>query len=540
MNRLCSRKYVALLFTFASGLLLALSAVAVPKGKSSSLTISMTSLPGGITGSSYSANTAATGGVLPYTWSASGFPPGLSMSSAGTISGIPATAGTQIVSLAVTDSAGASASASLSLTIISSSLPPTPSTTYGLLYFGNAGYGGDDTNVFQTALNYTASNGAALEVPAGSYNVAPLNIPSNSYVIADSNVTVTATPGYTTYEHLLNINASGVRNVTIVGRGISGTGATLATTSIFQMLKAEYTSGEFRHCMDIENASNVTISGIACNNSGGDGAYVRASTNVVIEDCIFNNNRRQGSSITGQVNHVYYLRDHFTDTNGTAPQSGIDIEPNGAGDFLLDINIHDSYTDGNAGDGLLISLQNLTSKSQPVAIYVLNHHSTGDQRYGYVGLNNDPSNAPGIILIRDSFSDQSGSYGAAGRFYAANGASLAFLNLTVTNPHVNGPDPSYGDSAAVACIRGGGGTVPIGNVHFGGVINGTNTGPANVTSTNGNTDRYFNFQDYSNVGINNVTFFPGTLNGATQVPPNGLVQGQGFNSVSCSGTCWGR
>ena len=97
---------------------------------------------------------------------------------------------------------------------------------------------------------------------------------------------------------------------------------------MFHMLKAQYTSGEWRHCLDIENASNVTISGISCNDSGGDGAYVRASTNVTIEDSIFNNNRRQGSSITGQVNHIYYLRDHFTNTNGTAPQSGIDIEPN--------------------------------------------------------------------------------------------------------------------------------------------------------------------------------------------------------------------
>jgi hypothetical protein len=176
------------------------------------------------------------------------------------------------------------------------------------------------------------------------------------------------------------------------------------------------------------------------------------------------------AAFTGQVNHIYYLNDDFTNTKGTAPQCGIDIEPNSTGDFLRDVNIHDCYTNGNAGDGPLISLQNLNSKSQPVAIYVQNHHSIGNQRYGYVGINNDPSNAPGTILIRDSFSDQSGSYGAAGRFYAANGASLTFLNLTVTNPNVNGPNPSYGDKSAVACIRGGRGTVPIGNVHFGVVL----------------------------------------------------------------------
>ena len=474
------------------------------------LTISTATLPAGTAGTAYSTNLAATGGVSPYTWSATALPIGLSMSSAGTISGTPTTAGTQIASLTVKDSKGTTASASLSLTISSSSLPPRPATTFSLLHFGNAGYGGDDTNVFQTALNYTAANGEALEIPAGSYKISPIFLPKNSYLLVDANVTVTANSGYGEYDHLLNANA---QNITIVGAG--------ATTSVFHMLKAQYTSGEWRHCLDIENASKVTVSGISCNDSGGDGVYVRASTNVTVEDSIFNNNRRDGSSIIGQVNHIYYFRDRFTNSNGTAPQDGIDIEPNNPGDYLLDINIDDCYTDRNAVDGLKMSLWALTSASQPVGITVLRHHSTGNQRYGYVGINDDPSNAPGAILIQDSFSDQSGSYGAAGRFFAANGASLTFKNLTVTNPHVNGPDPSYHDSAAVDVIRGGGGTVKIGNVHF---LN------INIAVTNGKVDHYFNFLDESNVGITNVQFVPGTLSGATQVPPNGLVQGQGYNS----------
>jgi hypothetical protein len=490
------------------------SSASPPPPAPAPLVITTGILPTGTVGTPYSATLAATGGVSPYTWSAIGLPSGLSMSIAGTISGVPTTAGTQMAALAVKDSTGATASSSLSLTISSSSsssLPPRPATTFSLLHFGNAGFGGDDTNVFQTALNYTAANAEALEIPAGNYNISPIFLPKNSYLVVDANVTVTANSGYGTSDHLLNVNA---QNVTIVGAG--------ATTSVFRMRKAEYTSGESRHCLVIQNASNVTVSGISCNDSGGDGAYVRASTNVTIEDSIFNNNRRQGSSITGQVNHIYYLRDHFTNTNGTAPQGGIDIEPNAPGDFLLDINIDDCYTDANAGDGLMVSTWLMDSTSQPIGIKVLRHHSSGNQRYGYFANNNDPSNAPGTILIQDSFSDQSGSAGAAGRFYAADGATLTFQNLTVTNPHVNGPDPSYGDSAAVDVIRGGGGTVPIGNVHF---LN------INIAVTNGKVTRYFNFQDGSNVGITNVQFVPGTLSGATLVPPNGLMQGQGYNSI---------
>src|SRR5580704_14131742 len=244
------------------------------------LAISTTALPAGTVGAAYSANLAATGGVSPYTWSASGLPGGLSISSSGTISGTPTTAGTQIASLTAKDSKGTTTSASLSLTISSSSLPPRPTTTFSLLHFGNAGYGGDDTNVFQTALNYTAANGEALEIPAGSYNVSPIFLPANTYLVVDANVTATANSGYGTNDHLLNANA---QNITIVGAG--------AATSVFHMLKAQYTSGEERHCLDIENASNVTVSGISCNDSGGDGAYVRASTNLTIEDSVFNNNR---------------------------------------------------------------------------------------------------------------------------------------------------------------------------------------------------------------------------------------------------------
>ena len=379
-----------------------------------------------------------------------------------------------------------------------------------LLHFGNAGYGGDDTNVFQTALNYTAANGEILEIPAGKYNINPISFPTNANVFVDAGVLVTANSGYLSGQVMLGIHSS---NVTITGAA--------ASVSVFQMRKAEYTSGESRHCLVVQNASNVKISGISCNDSGGDGLYIRASTNVTVTDSVFNNNRRQGSSITGQVNHIHYLRDHFTNTNGTAPQAGIDVEPNAPGDFLLDVNIQDCYTDGNAGDGIMASTWLTNATSQPIQVTVLRNHATGNGRFGYSGQNNDPSNAPGTILIQDSFSDQSGSYGAAGYFYEASGAALIFKNLTVTNPHMNGPSV-YGDSAAVAVVRGGGGTSPLGNVHF---LN------VNIAITNGKSDRYFYFWDGGGSGVTNVEFVPGTLSGATNVPPLGLLQGVGMNAI---------
>jgi hypothetical protein len=62
----------------------------------------------------------------------------------------------------------------------------------------------------------------------------------------------------------------------------------------------------------------------------------------------------------------------------------------------------------------------------------------------------------------------------------------------------------------------------MGNVHF---LN------INIAITNGKSDHYFNFQDGSGVGITNVQFEPGSLSGATQAPPNGLVQGSGASTI---------
>src|SRR5581483_5205844 len=76
-------------------------------------------LPDGIVGSSYSQALSATGGTGAYSWSAAGsLPNGLSLGSAGVISGIPATAtGGTSFTVTVTDSGSPAQSSSRSLSI---------------------------------------------------------------------------------------------------------------------------------------------------------------------------------------------------------------------------------------------------------------------------------------------------------------------------------------------------------------------------------------------------------------------------------------
>jgi hypothetical protein len=84
------------------------------------LAITTASLPAGTVGTAYTATTlAATGGTPPYTWSAASgaLPGGLSISSAGVISGTPTASGTFSVALQVIDSAQATATKSYSVTV---------------------------------------------------------------------------------------------------------------------------------------------------------------------------------------------------------------------------------------------------------------------------------------------------------------------------------------------------------------------------------------------------------------------------------------
>ncbi|HEX4724531.1 MAG TPA: putative Ig domain-containing protein [Pseudonocardiaceae bacterium] len=71
----------------------------------------------GTVGTAVSLTLSASGGTAPYTWTATGLPTGLSISSAGVISGTPSAAGTFSVTATVHDSASATASTSFSWTI---------------------------------------------------------------------------------------------------------------------------------------------------------------------------------------------------------------------------------------------------------------------------------------------------------------------------------------------------------------------------------------------------------------------------------------
>ena len=102
---------------------------------STSLSVTTTTLPGGTVGSSYSEQLSATGGATPYSWTVSSgsLPAGLSLSSAGVISGTPTAAGSPTFTVRVTDAASRTATQALTLTISSSLAISTTTVPAGVV-----------------------------------------------------------------------------------------------------------------------------------------------------------------------------------------------------------------------------------------------------------------------------------------------------------------------------------------------------------------------------------------------------------------------
>jgi len=386
--------------------------------------------------------------------------------------------------------------------------------TVNLSHFGPAGQGGDDTAIIQGAIGATAARGQRLEIPAAasSYNVEPLVIPNGANILLEAGVTIQAMPGYGVQSPLISL--TGVSNVSITGS---------PGTSIFRMNKSEYTSGETRHCLRIADSSNVQIAGIACNDSGGDGLYISGtSANISVTDSTFDNNRRQGLTIVSG-NNIFVNRCLFTNTNGTSPQDGIDMEPNSPADQLTNIVIEDSYSDNNAGNGIGIDTGKLDGSSAPVSITVLRHHTNNNGQSGYYATNQltGTYGVSGNILVTQSSSMLDQEYGAVASFYNITGAALTFTNLTVINANQAG---SNYDNAATAVKRGGGGAGIEGNVYF---ISPT------ILDTTGKLHCFFTIRDFSNIGFANIQFVtPLQLSSAIPNLPLALVNGQIVASVN--------
>ena len=114
-------------------------------------------------------------------------------------------------------------------------------------------------------------------------------------------------------------------------------------------------SGEWGHNISIDG-ENVTVENVNSSKAWGDGVYLRGCSNVMIRNSRFNENRRNGISVTS--GSAIVVRDcYFNANGGTAPESGISVEANEISD-VIEAKFINCVCNGNIGtNGFYASLR---------------------------------------------------------------------------------------------------------------------------------------------------------------------------------------
>lgn len=288
------------------------------------------------------------------TWTVDGVPNG--NGTVGTITGTgntvtytaPGTAGTHTVT--ATSVADSSHSDSSTIVVQSGCAPaPTSSQVLNVLdaAYGAKGNGvADDTAAIQRAINAVGAGGTVY-IPNGTYLINPIAIPTggNHGLALKSNMTLKLSSGAilkaipnaaTTYAIVMVQNVTGVN---IVGGTIQGDRATHTGTT-----------GEWGMGISLIGAHQTTVEGVTAKDCWGDGFYVSGeSTDITMCNVIADHNRRLGLGITS-VDGMVVRNSSFINTAGTAPEAGIDLEPN-VGETVANLLITGCTLSNNAGNG---------------------------------------------------------------------------------------------------------------------------------------------------------------------------------------------
>ncbi|MCC6394878.1 MAG: right-handed parallel beta-helix repeat-containing protein [Bryobacterales bacterium] len=225
---------------------------------------------------------------------------------------------------------------------------------------------GDSTAALQATLDSGAKK-VIVPYMGAPWIITPVKLRGNQEVLLEPGVVVLAKKGAFLGPSDSLLTADGVDNLTIRGYGAA-----------LRMHKADYQQSpyqkaEWRMGLSLRGVNNVLVEGISSDFSGGDGYYIagnatrRWSENVIVRDCAAEGNHRQGMSVISAVN-LLVENCRFSSTQGTAPESGIDIEPNIEEDRLQNVLVRNCIFENNSGHGMQVYLRPLSRKSAPVSI----------------------------------------------------------------------------------------------------------------------------------------------------------------------------
>lgn len=257
-----------------------------------------------------------------------------------------------IVPIAVPAKAVTTTSTTTSAPVLSTIIAPLPVTTttvsnydINVRDFGAKGDGvSNDTQAIQNAINSIASG--VVFIPDGVYMIDALThirLHSNIKLVMSEAATLRAIPNAS--ENYAVIWACNISDIEITGGNIVG-----------DRFAHQGSSGQWGMGIDAEGCNNILISDINITDCWGDGIYIGSSyaqnycQGVLIQGVLADHNRRNGITVISAKDLT--IRDCVvSNTNGTLPASGIDLEPNSRAEFMQNVLIENvqSANNGIAG-----------------------------------------------------------------------------------------------------------------------------------------------------------------------------------------------
>ncbi len=288
------------------------------------------------------------------------------------------------------------------------------------------GDGIDDATAFEDAIKEASANAAngginTVYVPAGTYDIRPgdanndgepgICLKSNVNLVMDNKAVLKAMGS--SYGSYCVISAKNAQNITITGGKIAG-----------ERSRHKGSGGEAGHGIALYGTSNVTISNMVVSANWGDGIYLGTQKvrqpddsqksvgckEIDIINCEIYENRRSNISVV-DADDLLVNNCLIYDAHGTAPQCGINIEPNSDA----------------SGDKIC---RNITIKKTTITPY---QKKTNDSAYMCFMTHYNPYNPNYVtgdnILIADCVIN--------GYFGNYSGTNLKLKNTTIKGPYVN-------------------------------------------------------------------------------------------------------
>jgi parallel beta-helix repeat protein len=195
------------------------------------------------------------------------------------------------------------------------------------------------------------------------------------------------------------------------------------------------------------------------------------SENITIRDCVAFDNHRQGISVISAVN-LLVENCTFANTSGTAPESGVDIEPDTPRQRLVNILFKNCVFEDNHGHEIALYLKQMDHTTEPVSIrfeHCLSRQtdpSVGGWSGMTVGAIRDDG-PKGLIEFVDCVSENTGEEGAKIYDKSANGALVRFVRCKWSNPWTSPhPEHAYPRVPVLIQLRRPSNTTHLGGVEF--------------------------------------------------------------------------